>query len=123
MSKFLKLLSENSPNIIGDKDQLLQDLCNVLTHLGFTCNDTEDGVTISIPKEEEAEDPSSPDSVARAVSVLTTADKAFPKQSLTKRIFSPQARAIQDAKDSAMNALVAAVKNAATTIQKSITPV
>ena len=72
MSKFLKLLSENAP----DKSQhhcLLKDLYELLQHLGFNCEETESGIHISIPHEEDAETATN---AAAVTSLMSQQDKS-----------------------------------------------
>lgn len=119
MSKFLKLLAETHPSE-SEKHNLLRDITSLLSDLGFSCKDTEEGIVISIPEIKD-EDQEAPDALSRAVGVITTVDKALPETpGGIKGFLSPQARRIKAVKRDVMDALQTAVLKAASDIKKSV---
>jgi hypothetical protein len=71
MSKFLKILSENAPDK-SQHHQLLSELLDLLKHLGFDCQETNEGVFIGVAQEEDAE---AATNTAAATSLLSQKDK------------------------------------------------
>lgn len=131
MSKFLGLVSENTPDKINSVE-LLHDLVNLLSNIGYKCKKTKDGFFISGKIEssapEEEEEGGSDDrtaqaikSVQSAVGIISAADKALPDQSFLRRNLTPRGRRVQAAKDSALDSLAQAITNASSIIKQSAT--